>query len=174
VIRRISSFLIILIIIVASFALSFHLLLIPKDPDFLSKPDFADPNNPWTLSKKFNQIFEDGSINPKPIIIQAPEESINLFTSYYTSLIVTYLFLTGDSSSLTQWAPTANNTMTMILMSLFSFFIVIYLMNLLIGILNMAIEIEHLTLFIKRKSWLKSNFFIYYHFKDDGNIGSRK
>ena len=111
VISHIFYFLIILIIIIASFVLLFHLLLIPKD---LSKPNFNDPNNPWSLSKKFNQIFEDGSINPKFALIQVPEENTNLFTTFYTSLMATYLYLTGDSSSLTQWPLTAENTMMII------------------------------------------------------------
>jgi len=145
VISRISSFLVILIIIIASFALSFHLLLTPKDRSKLfddpNNPEFDDPNSPWSLSKKFYQFNqEDKSINPKFALIQVPEENTNLFASFHTSLMATYLFLTGDSSSLTQWAPTAENTLMIILMSLFSFLVVIYLMNLLIGVLNTAIE----------------------------------
>jgi len=140
VIRRISSFLVILVITIAGFALSFHLLLAPKEPNFLSNPNSPDPNNPWNLGIKFNQIFEDGSIDPKSTFIQAPDESTNLFTSFSTSLIATYFFLTGDPGSLTKWTPTASNTMIMILILLFSFFIVIYLMNLFIGLLNMNIE----------------------------------
>ncbi len=54
--------------------------------------------------------------------------------------MATYLFLISDSSSLTQWSPTEENTMMIILMNLFSFLVIIYLINLLIGILNTAIE----------------------------------
>ena len=51
-----------------------------------------------------------------------------------------YLFLTGDSSSLSGWSPTENNAPIIVLTILFSFVIVVYLMNLFIGLLNMAIE----------------------------------
>jgi len=120
VIRRVSSFMIILVLFIGSFALSFHILLKPKDlVNYLTNPDLNDQNNPWALSKKFNQISEDGVINPKSTLIEAPEESTNLFTSFDTSLLATYLFLTGDSSSLTQRAPIAENAIIIILMVLF-------------------------------------------------------
>ena len=100
VIRRIYYFLIILILTIVSFTLSFHLLLTPKDPNFLSNPDFDDPNNPWNLSPKFYQLSEqDQSINRNLAFIQVPEEDTNLFTSFHSSLMATYLFLMGDSSS---------------------------------------------------------------------------
>ncbi|CAB4429195.1 unnamed protein product [Rhizophagus irregularis] len=50
-----------------------------------------------------------------------------------------YLFLTGDSSALTNW-PYISNPSIAILIVLFSLLIVVYLMNLFIGLLNMAIE----------------------------------
>ncbi|PKY52066.1 hypothetical protein RhiirA4_495555, partial [Rhizophagus irregularis] len=144
VIRRIFPFLMILIFITISFALSFHLLLIPKDLNSLLNPNPTDPNNPWTLSKKYNQISVDGSINSESsIFIEEPDESTNLFTSFFTSLLATYLFLAGDSSSFTKWSPTADNALLMIMVVLFSFLIVIYLMNLFIGILNMNIEKDY-------------------------------
>jgi len=140
VIRRIFAFLVILITITASFALSFHLLLAPIDPDPLSTPNLTDPNNPWSLSNQYNQINESGGINLNPTFIQTPSQSTNLFTSFYTSLLATYLFLTGDSSSFSGWSPTQNNALIISLMIIFSFVIVVYLMNLFIGLLNMAIE----------------------------------
>ncbi len=45
----------------------------------------------------------------------------------------------GDSESLSPWSYREASTMT-ILLVLFTFFTVIYLMNLFIGLLNMAIE----------------------------------
>ncbi|CAB5313302.1 unnamed protein product [Rhizophagus irregularis] len=50
-----------------------------------------------------------------------------------------YLFLAGDSSALSNW-PYADNPSIAILIVLFSLLIVIYLMNLLIGLLSNAIE----------------------------------
>ncbi|CAB4447022.1 unnamed protein product [Rhizophagus irregularis] len=50
-----------------------------------------------------------------------------------------YLFLTGDSSALSNWSYTDNPSLA-ILVVLFSLLIVVYLMNLFIGLLNMAID----------------------------------
>ncbi|CAB4421588.1 unnamed protein product [Rhizophagus irregularis] len=50
-----------------------------------------------------------------------------------------YLFLTGDSSALSNWQY-ADNPSISIMIVLFSLLIVVYLMNLLIGLLNNAIE----------------------------------
>ncbi|POG65355.1 hypothetical protein GLOIN_2v1483183 [Rhizophagus irregularis DAOM 181602=DAOM 197198] len=53
-----------------------------------------DPNNPWTLSNTYNQVDENGNIL-KETLIQVPSENTNLFYSYPTSLLATYLFLTA-------------------------------------------------------------------------------
>ncbi|CAB4433395.1 unnamed protein product [Rhizophagus irregularis] len=53
-----------------------------------------------------------------------------------------YLFLTGDRNSLSAWSPNENPLM-IILMIIFSFVVVVYLMNLFIGLLNMAIEADN-------------------------------
>ncbi|GBB87150.1 hypothetical protein RclHR1_01360021 [Rhizophagus clarus] len=101
----------------------------------------SDPNNPWTLSNTYNQVGKNGNIL-KETFVQVPTENTNLFYSYPTSLLATYLFLTGSTNSLSSWAPksTVENTILFVLMALFSFLIVIYLMNLIIGLLNMSIE----------------------------------
>ncbi|POG81773.1 hypothetical protein GLOIN_2v1505148 [Rhizophagus irregularis DAOM 181602=DAOM 197198] len=62
-----------------------------------------------------------------------------MFIDYRTSLFAMYLFLTGDSSSLSNWSYKSNPPLA-ILIVLFSLLIVVYLMNLLIGLLNFAIE----------------------------------
>lgn len=104
VIRSISSFLLILVIIIASFALSFHLLLVDESDE---------PSN----------------------------SSTNSFSSFQNSLLATYLFL-SDTGSLTDLALKTHNATFIILIILFSFslLIVIYLMNLFIGLLNISIE----------------------------------
>ncbi|GBB84657.1 hypothetical protein RclHR1_11220006 [Rhizophagus clarus] len=140
--KRIFSFLVVLAIIIASFAHAFFLLLHPRDfLNSLDAPNPDDPNNPWTLSNTYNQTDENGNVLDETLI-QVPSESTNLFYSYPTSLLATYLFLTGNQNSLSPWAPkpTAENTILFILMALFSFLVVIYLMNLIIGLLNMSIE----------------------------------
>src|ERR1044072_9837097 len=57
--------------------------------------------------------------------------SINQLTLYFNPL--------GDQSSLSAWSP-KDNTVLIVQMVLFSFLIVVYLMNLFIGLLNMSIE----------------------------------
>ncbi|PKK70423.1 hypothetical protein RhiirC2_866190 [Rhizophagus irregularis] len=72
-------------------------------------------------------------------MIQIPDENTNMFIDIRTSLFAMYLFLTGDSSALSNWSYTENPSIA-VLIVLFSLLIVVYLMNLLIGLLNNAIE----------------------------------
>ncbi|CAB4436776.1 unnamed protein product [Rhizophagus irregularis] len=67
--------------------------------------------------------------------------SLPIITSFWypTSLLAMYLLLTGDSGSLSSWTYREAPAMTIFLV-LFTFFTAIYLMNLFIGLLNMAIE----------------------------------
>ncbi|GBC03030.1 hypothetical protein RclHR1_04950002 [Rhizophagus clarus] len=97
-----------------------------------------DPNNPWNIVPTFNEVFNNGTINPNSYIIQQPDDNTNMFANYKTALFAMYLFLTGDSSALSNWSYT-NNPSLAILIVLFSLLIVVYLMNLFIGLLNMAI-----------------------------------
>ncbi|CAG8611230.1 7775_t:CDS:2 [Rhizophagus irregularis] len=63
----------------------------------------------------------------------------NLFNWFPTSLLAVYNLLTGDSGSLSSFTYRENPTMTILLVT-FTFFTVIYLMNLFIGLLNIAID----------------------------------
>ncbi|CAI2197113.1 14150_t:CDS:2, partial [Funneliformis geosporum] len=117
----------------------------------LRTPNPSDPNNPWTISNTFVQTDENGNILNQTFI-QSPDENTNLFYSYPTSLLAMYLFLTGNQDSLSSWTPSENRTL-FILMAVFSFLIVIYLMNLFIGLLNMAIEEDNdRTLYLVQKA----------------------
>ncbi|GBC33432.2 hypothetical protein GLOIN_2v1826879 [Rhizophagus irregularis DAOM 181602=DAOM 197198] len=98
-----------------------------------------DLNNPWNIASTYNQIFENGTINSNPFLIQPPNENTNMFIDFKTSLFATYLFLTGDSDALSNWSY-LNRPPLVILIVLFSLLIVVYLMNLLIGLLSNAIE----------------------------------
>ncbi|PKY14898.1 hypothetical protein RhiirB3_509525 [Rhizophagus irregularis] len=117
---------------------------------FEPKSDFSeseqgnlnDPNNPWSLTKKYHQMTEDGNIIKNAILIEEPDGYTNLFSNYPNSLLSMYLFLTGDRNSLSAWSPNENPLM-IILMIIFSFVVVVYLMNLFIGLLNMAIEADN-------------------------------
>ncbi|PKC50829.1 hypothetical protein RhiirA1_485240, partial [Rhizophagus irregularis] len=122
------------------FAHAFYILLSPKSEVLFDQynTNNNDPNNPWKLAPSYGQII-DGNINSNPLMIQIPDENTNMFIDIRTSLFAMYLFLTGDSSALSNWSYT-NNPSIAILIVLFSLLIVVYLMNLLIGLLNIAIE----------------------------------
>ncbi|UZO06890.1 uncharacterized protein OCT59_027195 [Rhizophagus irregularis] len=72
-------------------------------------------------------------------MIQIPDGNTNMFIDIKTSLFAIYLFLIGDSSALSNWTYTENPSIA-VLIVLFSLLVVVYLMNLLIGLLNNAIE----------------------------------
>jgi hypothetical protein len=97
--KRVFSFLVVLAIIIASFAHAFFLLLHPQSfADSLNTPDSSDPsdpNNPWALTNTFSQVDENGTILNETLI-QHPDENTNLFYSYPTSLLAISLFLTGN------------------------------------------------------------------------------
>ncbi|RIA83286.1 hypothetical protein C1645_786783 [Glomus cerebriforme] len=84
-------------------------------------------------------MLENGTMDPNPYMIQTPNENTNMFISYKTALFAMYQFLTGDSSALSNWSY-LNNPSIVILIVLFSLLIVVYFMNLFIGLLNMAID----------------------------------
>ncbi|PKY13137.1 hypothetical protein RhiirB3_486795 [Rhizophagus irregularis] len=98
-----------------------------------------DLNNPWNIVPTYNKVFDDGTIDTHPFIIQSPDKNTNMFEDYRTSLFAMYLFLTGDSRALSNWSYIDNPSLV-ILIFLFSLLIVVYLMNLFIGLLNNAIE----------------------------------
>ncbi|PKY18722.1 hypothetical protein RhiirB3_492244 [Rhizophagus irregularis] len=106
----------------------------------INDPNINDPNNPWKLAPTYNQIFENGTNNP--FLIQPPNENTNMFIDFKTSLFTMYKFLTGDPSALSNWTY-LNNPPLVILIVLFSFLIVVYLMNLFIGLLNNAINKDY-------------------------------
>ncbi|PKY57319.1 hypothetical protein RhiirA4_509646 [Rhizophagus irregularis] len=77
-------------------------------------------------------------LNNTTTLIQPPNSNTNLFNWFPTSLLAVYKIITGDSGSLSPWTFRENPTMTVLLVA-FTFFTVIYLMNLFIGLLNLAI-----------------------------------
>ncbi|POG67083.1 hypothetical protein GLOIN_2v1651171 [Rhizophagus irregularis DAOM 181602=DAOM 197198] len=74
-------------------------------------------------------------------MIQTPDKNTNMFTDIRTSLFAMVLLLAGDLSALSNWSYIDNPSVT-ILIVLFSILIAMYLMNLLIGMLNIAINEE--------------------------------
>ena len=95
--KKIFSFLIVIFIIIISFAHAFYILLSPRSEFSLEQPtNNDDPNNPWNLAPSYNQIIDnDGNINSNPSMIQTPDKNTNMFIDIRTSLFAIYLFLAG-------------------------------------------------------------------------------
>jgi hypothetical protein len=96
--KKISSFLIVLFIIIISFAHAFYILLSPKSEFSLDQynTNNNDLNNPWNLVPSYGQIIDnDGNINSNPFMFQIPDKNTNMFTDIRTSLFAIYLFLIG-------------------------------------------------------------------------------
>ncbi|PKK66891.1 hypothetical protein RhiirC2_752733, partial [Rhizophagus irregularis] len=94
--------------------------------------------------------------------IQKPDENTNMFIDFRTSLLAMYNFLTGDSSALSNW-PFLNNQSLVILIVLFSLLVVVYLMNLFIGLLNMAInKDDDRVSYLKQKAEILAEIELFY------------
>ncbi|PKC58469.1 hypothetical protein RhiirA1_445785 [Rhizophagus irregularis] len=138
--KQIASFLLVLFIIIISFAHTFYILLSPtSNVSFEKNTNNDDPNNPWNIAPAYYQAFADGTVNKNQYFIQPPDGNTNMFVDFGTAIFAMYLFLTGDSSALSNWTYKDNPSLV-ILIVLFSLLVVVYLMNLLIGLLNNAIE----------------------------------
>jgi hypothetical protein len=94
--KQIISFLVVLLIIIISFAHAFFILLSPE-PGFSFEKyiNSNDPNNPWNLAPTYSKVLDDGTVDSNPYIIQKPDENTNMFIDYRTALFAMYLFLTG-------------------------------------------------------------------------------
>ncbi|GES78513.1 hypothetical protein GLOIN_2v1881038 [Rhizophagus clarus] len=138
--KDVFPFLVVLFFILFGFGLAFFILLKPTKDFSLDQPTINDDkNNPWNLAIRYSSINSDGSISSNPTLIQTPDSNSNMFSWFPTSLLAMYLFLTGDSGSFSLWTYREDPMMTFLIF-LFSFFTVVYLMNLFIGLLNMSIE----------------------------------
>ena len=95
--KKVYMFLLLFIIIMMmSFAHAFYILLSPKLDYTLDKHTInKDPNNPWNLASTYNQVFDNGTVNPNPFIIQPPDENTNMFANYGTAVFAVSLFFTG-------------------------------------------------------------------------------
>ncbi|CAB4428961.1 unnamed protein product [Rhizophagus irregularis] len=138
--KRIVSFLFIILIILFGFAHAFFILLKPKSEH---DQDLNDPNNPWSLTKKYHQITEDENIANTTTLIEEPDKLAHvLLKNLLLIIFINYYLIIRDRNSLSAWSPN-DNPLMIILMIVFSFVIVVYLMNLFIGLLNMAIEVDN-------------------------------
>ncbi|KAF0438402.1 transient receptor potential cation channel subfamily a member 1-like [Gigaspora margarita] len=136
--QQIFSFLVVLSIMVLSFAHSLHLLLRPTSEYSYNQPNNSDDaNNPWNLVPTYKFISSNGTVGET--LIETPDDNTNLFTMFSTSILAVYFMLTGDSSAVSSWGIVDNWTLTLLLV-LFSFFTTIYLLNLFISLLGNAIN----------------------------------
>ena len=94
--KKIISFIVVLLIIIISFAHAFYILLSPETDFSLEKhTDNSDPNNPWNIVPTYIQVFENGTTNSNSFMIQQPDGNTNMFINFRTALFAMYLFLTG-------------------------------------------------------------------------------
>lgn len=138
--KAIFAFLVMIILIVVSFGLAFYTLLQPSSSvnyDQLGNQT-SDENNPWSFASSYYQVYDNGTIGSDPILIAKPDENADMFAKISTSLFAIYEYLAGDNSAFTSWSY-AEHPALVLLLILFSFFVVIYLMNLFIGLLNIEI-----------------------------------
>jgi hypothetical protein len=95
--KKIFSFLVVLFIIIISFAHAFYILLSPRSEISLEKyTDNNDPNNPWNLAPSYNQIIDSNEAkSSNPFMVQIPDDNTNMFMDIGTSIFAMYLFLAG-------------------------------------------------------------------------------
>ncbi len=91
--KKIASFLVVVFIILMSFAHAFLIILRPRSLSHF--PTFNDdPNNPWNLGDVYYSINDNRTIG-YPSLVQAPSEDFNVFTDFGNSLFAMYLYFTG-------------------------------------------------------------------------------
>ncbi|GES79935.1 hypothetical protein GLOIN_2v1882411 [Rhizophagus clarus] len=98
-----------------------------------------DDNDPQNLATKYDFVNPDGTINNTTTIVQEPDSNTNLFNWFPTSLLAVYKLLTGDSGPFSSFTYREHSIMTFLLVS-FTFSTTIYLLNILIGLLNLTIQ----------------------------------
>ncbi|CAG8649551.1 14079_t:CDS:2, partial [Dentiscutata heterogama] len=160
--KSVFSFLVILAFFVFAYAHAFYILLHPANKFDPSMPDFNnDSNNPWNLATTYNPI-NNGNVIMSPSLILLPNANTNLYEFFGTALLAVYKLMTGDTSSLANWEYYNNKTLVFLWIS-FSLFTVIYLLNLFIGLLNVAIaENNSRVLFLIQRAEILAEIELFY------------
>ncbi|CAJ0868799.1 435_t:CDS:2 [Entrophospora sp. SA101] len=96
--------------------------------------------NPNKYIIDFWNYFGNNSYSQDSYLVQQPDGNTNMFSHYHYSVLAMYKFLTGDSGAFGPWVI-QDNAYLSILFVVFSFIVVVYLMNLFIGLLSNEIEI---------------------------------
>ncbi|CAJ0908416.1 2177_t:CDS:2 [Entrophospora sp. SA101] len=137
--KKVFSFLLIIFIVILSFSHSLYVLLRPTQTyTFDQYTNNDDPNNPWNLVDQYITVSDNNTDNPYTIM-KEPDKDTNMFIDYSSSMLAMYNFLAGDNSAISPWSLQDDPYLT-ILVVVFSFIVVVYLMNLFIGLLSNAIE----------------------------------
>ncbi|CAJ0878828.1 10250_t:CDS:2 [Entrophospora sp. SA101] len=175
--KKVFWFLIIILIIILSFSHAFFLLLKPIQNVALDNPNLNnDPNNPWNLVNKYYTYFaSNSSCNQDSFLVQQPNENTNMFAHFPSSTLAMYNFLT-DNGAFGAWELQNNSYLTVLVVA-FSFIVVVYLMNLFIGLLSN--EIQHYNTkeaFLAQKAKIITEIELFYLFPnqcqvDDSNEG---
>ncbi|RIB13669.1 hypothetical protein C2G38_2197234 [Gigaspora rosea] len=96
--KAIFAFLVMIILIVASFGLAFYTLLHPSSSvnyDQLGNQS-SDENNPWSFASSYYQVYDNGTIGSDPILIAKPDENEDMFAKISTSLFAIYEYFTVE------------------------------------------------------------------------------
>ncbi|CAJ0858464.1 6851_t:CDS:2 [Entrophospora sp. SA101] len=118
-----------------------YFAIIPRQDFTVDQPTINDdPNNPWNLVNKYYTYFaNNNSYSQDSYFVQQPDNTTNMFTRFPSSLLAMYNFLAGDNGAFGSW-PLQDDPYLATLVFVFSFIVVIYLMNLFIGLLSNEIE----------------------------------
>ncbi|CAG8713350.1 26985_t:CDS:1, partial [Racocetra persica] len=93
--QKVFSFLVVLGILVLAFAHSLHLLLRRTSEYSYNQPSFFDDaNNPWNLVPTYQFISSNGTVG-ESTLIETPDDNMNWFTMFGTSVLAVYFMLTG-------------------------------------------------------------------------------
>ncbi|PKY49663.1 hypothetical protein RhiirA4_545423 [Rhizophagus irregularis] len=129
--KKVFPFLVVLFFIIFGYSHAFYIIL--------RSTEVNDDNDPRNLATKYYFANSNEITNDTITLVQPSDSNTNLFNWFPTSLLAVYKLITGDSGSLSPWTYRKNHTMSILLIT-FTFFTVIYLMNLFIGLLNLAID----------------------------------
>ncbi|CAJ0846735.1 13542_t:CDS:2 [Entrophospora sp. SA101] len=95
-----------------------------------------DLNNPWNLVNRYYTYFANSnSYSQDSYLVQLPDGNTNMFSQFSSSILAMYNFLTGDNGAFGS-RVLQDDPYLVVLVVAFSFIVVVYLMNLFIGLLS--------------------------------------
>ncbi|RIB27034.1 hypothetical protein C2G38_99084 [Gigaspora rosea] len=134
--QRVFSFLVVWAIFIFAFAHSLHLLLRPTTVYSDQQSYIGGVNNSWNFASKRQYVPSNDVIENTT---EDFDENLTMFSMLYSSFLAVYFMMTGDISLISP-SVLAEDWILVLLLVLFSFTTTIYLMNLFIGLLSLAIN----------------------------------